>query len=340
MNLNKIYTVFKVIRFTIILYLFLLSTCFYQNRIVQINETRLLMGTVVEITVLDTSEVAAKTAITDAFDEISRISAVFYEGNPKSPIYAFNHRTQNEIVMPSEVLGLVERSMDISKKMDGAFDITVGGLLPLYRFKGDSLVPPNQKDIQAVLPFVGFNHLVINFAENILSCNNRKTQIGTGAVAKGYAVDRAIELLNSRGVKGAIINAGGDLRVLPRMDGKRWRVGIQHPRNRGEMLDVLEICNGAITTSGDYEKFFMYQEKRIHHILDPKTGLPADSCQSVTIIAPKAELADALATGMFVLGITKGMEFIQQFPEVEAMWIRTDGKRFETSGFGKYYADK
>jgi len=338
MKLKKQNIVFTTIQFTSLSLVLIFSTCSKQDRIVEAQETRLLMGTVVEITVLDTSEVAAKTAIADAFNEISRIATVFYEGNPKSPVYAFNHRTRNEVVILSEVLGLVERSVNISKKLDGAFDITVGGLLPLYRFKGDSLVPPSMKDIQAVLPFVGFDHLAINSVDNMLSCNNRKTQIGTGAVAKGYAVDRAIEVLKLRGVKGAIVNAGGDLRTLPRPDGKRWRVGIQHPRNRGEMLGILEIGDGAITTSGDYEKFFIFQGKRIHHILNPKTGLPADSCQSVTIVAPTAELADALATGMFVLGVTKGMELIRQFPEVEAMWVRADGKRFETPGFAKYYA--
>jgi len=340
MNVKKQKIILTTIQFASLLLSLIFTNCSRQDEFIEAKETRLLMGTVVEITVLDTSEVAAKAAITDAFNEISRISTVFYEGNPNSPVYVFNHRTRNEVVIPSEVLGLVERSVDISEKLDGAFDITIGGLLPLYKFKGNSLTPPSMKEIQAVLPFVGFKYLSINSAENILSCKNRKTQIGTGAVAKGYAVDRAIEVLQLRNVKGAIVNAGGDLRTLPRPDGKYWRVGIQHPRNRGEILNVLEIGNGAVTTSGDYEKYFFYQGKRIHHILDPKTGLPADSCQSVTIIAPTTELADALATGMFVLGVTKGMELIQQFSEIEAMWIRADGKRFETAGFNKYCSTK
>lgn len=328
-------------KFTIVLslatVLVLNSSCSRKPELVQSKATKFLMGTIVDITVLDTSETAANDAIEAAFAEIGRIADIFYEGNPESPIYAFNHRLGNQLVMSSEVLGLVQRSIDISGKTEGAFDITIGALLPLYQFNGDSLVPPDEKAIQKSLPNVNFRMLTVDMNNNLLICENKNVQIGTGAVAKGYAVDRAIDILKLKGVKGAIVNAGGDLRTLPRSDGRLWRLGIQHPRQHDEILGVLEISEGSVTTSGDYEKFFMYNGKRIHHILNPKTGLPADSCQSVTIVAQTTELADALATAMFVLGESKGKEIIRQFPAVEAMWVRADGQRFETPGFAKYY---
>jgi len=211
--------------------------------------------------------------------------------------------------------------------------MTVGALLPLWDFKAENPQPPSEDRIRAALPFVNYRLLRIDHEKKMLIAESPGIMLTTGGIAKGYAVDRAIEILSRQGVKGALVNAGGDLRVLPRADGKKWRVGVQHPRIQQKLLQVIEVDSGAVVTSGDYQKFFLYNEKRYHHLLNPKTGLPADSCQSVTILAPTTEGADALATGIFVAGAKRGIELLEKLPGVEGMIVRHDGKIIKSSGF-------
>ncbi|HPC36173.1 MAG TPA: FAD:protein FMN transferase [Candidatus Marinimicrobia bacterium] len=319
---------------------FLLTGCQSKSKLVKAQSTRFAMGTVIEITVLDTTEAEANSALEAGFAEINRISAQFWEGKPEGPIYAFNHRTTEAVALPLEILELIARCEDYSAKLDGAFDITVGTVLQLYNFKGDSLRPPDIAIIKALLPAVNYQNLIIDFSKGQLSAKNRQTKIGLGAVAKGYGVDRAITAIAKHNVAGALVNAGGDLRTLRRTDGQKWRIGIQDPRQADNILLVIEFDSGAVATSGDYEKFFMYEGKRIHHILNPRTGLPADSCQSVTVIAPTAEQADAMATGLFILGASAGQKALENFPNCEVLWICADGRVVQSAGFEKYLAKR
>jgi len=151
-------------------------------------------------------------------------------------------------------------------------------------------------------------------------------------VAKGYAVDAATEKLRKLGFTSAIINAGGDLRVLGRRpDGKPWRIAIRHPRRPGDLIGYVDVEDCAVATSGDYERFFIYQGKRYHHILDPRSGMPARTCESVTVMAPSAALADALATGLFVLGPQAGLRLTQVLDGVEAVFIYAEGDSIKLS---------
>lgn len=313
-----------------------LVICTNEAKIHQIKSTDFAMGTIVEIIVLDESEESAGKAIDASLGEIHRISNLYYEGNPESAIYAFNHKKDYKTEMPLEVLKLVQRSFDISEKTKGAFDMTIGILLPLYDFKSDSPVPPDSLLIKKLLPYVDYSALTIDLKNQTLESKYIETSLATGGIVKGYAVDRAIEILKQNQVAGALINAGGDIRAIKRADGELWRIGIQHPRNPKKILYTIEIAEGAVTTSGDYQKYFFYNGRRIHHILDPQTGMPADSCQAVTVIAPTAELADALATGLFVLGVEEGLKVIKNFPDCEALWIRYDGRKFMSEGFKRF----
>jgi len=312
------------------------SACRTKPDLREYKSTRFAMGTVIEITVLDTSETRALQAIDDAFTEIQRIAGLFYEGNPSSPVYQFNHRTQPACELPPEVLGLVQRGIDLSRLTCGAFDMTVGVLLPLYDFKARNPQPPADSAIARRLPHVGYTKLTIDPNRHILASSDPRTMLAVGAIAKGYGVDQAIAVLERQGVAGAIVNAGGDLRVIPRIDGQPWRIGIQHPRRSGEILRVLAIRNGAVTTSGDYEKYFIHDGRRIHHLIDPQTGRPAANCQAVTVIAPTAEMADALATGLFVLGAEKGPDILNQVEGCAALWVNPDGQTVMSPGFEAY----
>ncbi|MBU0711820.1 FAD:protein FMN transferase [bacterium] len=312
-----------------------LSGCNSDSPLKPYQVTRFAMGTVIEITVLDNSEYHANMAIAAAMTEINRIGSLFYEGNPESPLYEFSHRTGDRVAMPEEVLSLIQRGLEVSRLTNGCFDMTVGVLMPLWDFKSENPKPPTEDQIESVLPYVNYQTLTVDPENNMLLSASPRTMLTTGGIAKGYAVDRAIEILSENGVKGALVNAGGDLRVLCRADGKKWRVGIQNPRVQQEILKIIEIDSGAVVTSGDYQKFFFYNEKRFHHLLNPKTGLPADSCQFVTIIAPTTEQADALATGIFVAGARQGIELLEKIPSTEGLIVRHDGKIFKSSGFNQ-----
>jgi len=319
--------------FILPIFLFFVSTCSSKLELQSYQVTRFAMGTVIEITVLDYSKKHAYESIDAAFEEISRIGSLFYEGNPESPLYQFSRRTLNNVPMPNEVLQLIQRGLKISELTDGCFDMTVGIILPLYNFKTESPAPPAIEDINALLSHVDYRSLSVDLECGVLISASPKTVLTAGGIAKGYGVDRAIEILKGKGVKGALVNAGGDLRVLPRGDGKKWRVGIQDPRDLKKMLKIIEVDSNAVITSGDYQKFFFYNGKRYHHLINPKTGLPADSCQSVTILAPTAEMADALATGIFVAGVSKGLVILNSLPDCDGLIVRYDGKLFSTADF-------
>ena len=311
-------------------------TCQKPAELQSFRMTRFAMGTVIEITILDNSEKHSNAAMDAAYLEISRIGRLFYEDNPQSPLYAFGNRTSPEVAMPVEVLSLVKRGLGISKLTNGAFDMTVGIILPLYDFKSEAPKPPTQKAIDSVLAFINYQTLTVDEERGLLISSAPQTKLTTGGIAKGYGVDRAIEILKKMKVRGALVNAGGDLRVLPRADGKKWKIGIEKPRETNQMMEIVAIDSGSVVTSGDYEKYFFYQGKRYHHIINPKTGLSADSCQSVTIIAPTAEMADGLATGIFVMGVNAGLELLESLPDCEGLIVRVDGKIFATKKFDNY----
>ena len=324
-----------IILFPLII-LLLLANCKQDESLHKIKKTDFAMGTIIQITVLDSSEAEGREAIELAMQEINRIGNLFYKGNPESPIYKFNHRKTRQVKMPVEVLDLISRGADISSKTEGCFDMTIEKLLPYYKFEGDSLKPPPRAIIDSLLQYIDYRNLKIDKCAKTIIAKDRETVLATGGNAKGYAVDRAIHILDSLDVCGALVNAGGDLRVLPRADGKKWTVGIQDPRNRNMTIDIIALDSGAVTTSGDYEQYFMYKGTRYHHIINPKTGFPARASRATTVISPTTELADALATGLFILGYKKGLQVLSRFPNCHAFWIDSTGARHSSPGFERY----
>lgn len=329
-NINKLSWAFLIIL------AFILTGCFKQDKLQKVKKTDFAMGTIIQITVLDSTEKAARDAIDLAMQEIDRVGNLFYKGNPESPIYKFNHRQKDKITMPLEVLSLINRSLQISRATKGCFDMTIEPLLPYYKFNGDSSHPPVKKTIDSVKQYVNYKNIKVDLKSRTITARNKHIRLATGGNAKGYAVDCAIHILDSLRVCGALVNAGGDLRVLPREDGKKWTVGIQDPRQPNQTFNIIALDSGAVTTSGDYEQYFMYKGQRYHHIINPKTGHPAQASRSTTVIAPTAELADALTTGLFILGYEKGLEALNQFPTCEAFWIDSAGTHHKSPGFDRY----
>lgn len=293
------------------------------------EQSRFMMGTYVTIQAAGPGEVVS-AAIDLAFERMGEIEIKFNALNPKSPLYAFNH--QGAPVRDREVLDLIYVALEVSRDSQGAFDITVGPLIKLWRFSGDSPHPPEEEEIKEALENIGYEHLV--FTKEGLKADKKDVSIGLGGIAKGYAVARAAETLRAEGITSALIDAGGDIYALGRKDREQWKVGIQHPRRRG-LLGYLKVSDMAVMGSGDYERFFIKEGRRYHHILDPRTGYPAEDLTSVTVIYPDAAIADAWATAFFVLGPKKTLEMVEKISDMEVVMVTSEEEILYSSGLKK-----
>ena len=263
------------------------------------TETKFMMDTVCEIKVV--ARLRPRKAIDDAFMVMHKIdSLASFEG---SGDIARINRGENISVSP-EVVELIKDGIKVGDLSQGAFDITVRPLMELWGdFKTQRV--PDEKEINELLPLVDYKRVILN-SEDKIEFGKRGMKLDLSGIAKGYAVDLAVEKLKSMEVSAGLVNAGGDMKVF----GDRvWKIGIKNPRGSG-IVKVLELKNQSVATSGDYEKYFILDGVRYHHILDPSTGLPASHCVSVTVISDSAWFADALATGIFVLGPGRGIQLL------------------------------
>jgi thiamine biosynthesis lipoprotein len=284
------------------------------------------MGTVVEITLVGEDEEAANKATFQSFQEIKRIEHLMSPWIDSSDVTRINQSAGKEWVKVSqETLRVIKKAREISELAEGGFDITVGPLTQLWRVAREKGIPPSADELKKKLDLVNFRNVMIDQEEKVF-LKKRGMSIDLGGIAKGYAVDRAFEVLRTLGYKNLIVNAGGDLRVGGSKLDQPWSIGIQDPRSSEKIMATVTISDSAIATSGDYEKFFIYQGKRYHHIFNPKDGLPSDGCQSVTIICKEGMVADALATAVFVLGPEKGYVLCQKLKGVDCLIVDKEGK--------------
>ncbi len=284
------------------------------------------MGTVVEVTVAHHSEVLARAAINAAMEELRRADDLMSSSRTESVVSRINREgSSGKVSVGEEVFQLLQDSVNISRASNGAFDITILPVVDLWRFDQGGVLPEITKIAQE-LANVGYEKLILDDYATSVGFATEGMGLDLGAIAKGWAVDRAMERIVAHGVRNAIVDAGGDLRIIGARPGKDfWRIGVQHPREPGSLLVTFELRNTAIVTSGDYERFFMTGGVRYHHILDPATGQPARGSQSVTVLAPTATEADACATAAFVLGPEKGLAFLRTRPGVRGFIVSADG---------------
>jgi len=283
------------------------------------------MGTAVEITLMGESEELAQKAALQAFQEIRRIEYLMSPWIESSDVTRVNRSAGNDGVRVSpETVQVIKRAQEVSKLSGGGFDITVGPLVQLWRKAREKGTPPEMEEVKETLNLVNFRNLRTHYGGKV-SLRKKGMAMDLGGIAKGYAVDRAFELLKGLGYRNLVVNAGGDLRVGGSKPDGPWSIGIQHPRDPEKIIARISLSDTAVATSGDYEKFFIHQDKRYHHILNPKTGFPAVGCQSVTILHKEAGTADALATAIFVLGPEKGYALCQRLEGVECLIIDREG---------------
>jgi len=254
--------------------------------------------------------------------------------DPNSQTSAINAAAGDHPVrVDPELFGLIERSVGLSRLTDGAFDISYASLDKLWHFDGSMTAMPAPAEISASVARVGYRKIILDKENYSVFLPETGMKIGFGAIGKGYAADRARRLLETRGCAAGIINASGDLTAWGRQpSGEDWKVAITNPLNKEKAFAWLPIDGRAVVTSGSYEKFVRFDGVRYTHIIDPRTGYPATGVISATVLAPSAELADAIATSVFVMGVETGLDFINQLPGVDCVIVDEANHLHTSSG--------
>lgn len=286
-----------------------------------VRRSRALMGTVFEILVVETSGARTETAIAEAFDEVARLEELMSEWRPDSEISRVNAAAGRSAVPVSpEILEILGEARRVSEASGGAFDASWATLRGLWRFGADHGPPPSPAEARARARLIDYRRVLVDPAGRTVRLDEPGMAIGLGGIAKGYAMDRAAAILRGRGLTSFVLYAGGQVLVAGRRGDRPWRVGVQHPRSPDVYFAYFSPGDGAVSTSGDYEHFYVHEGARYHHIIDPKTGYPAARSVAVTVIAPRGVSADAWATALFVLGPEAGMAVARR-AGIEALFI-------------------
>ena len=291
------------------------------------QKTLLLMGSRFEVHVVSENKETAEQYIQMAIHEIQRIEQLISSWDKKSETTRINQSAGKQpVVVNKELFQLIKRCVNISELTQGAFDITVASLIPIWKFDGSLKQLPAPEEVKKKHLLVDYKKIILNEEQQTVFLTKQDMKIGFGAIGKGYAAQKAKQLLQEKKLKNGLINAGGDLTAWGNQaNGKPWTIAISDPENKARTYAWLNVSNTSVVTSGDYEKFSFIDGKRYSHILNPKTGYPSNSpLRSVTIVCSNAELADALATSVFVLGEKLGMTLINKLEGVEGLLITQD----------------
>lgn len=289
-----------------------------------------IMGTRISVEVWHQDTAVAQQCSAKIFTEMHRIDALMspYKSNSELS-FINNNAAMASIDISEEMSNIIDRSLQFSDLSDGAFDITFASVG--YRYDYRNRVAPSEQFIELGLTSIDYHHIKLN--KNKLFFEESGVRIDLGGIAKGYAVDRAIEIAKQCGINEAMISAGGDSKILGEKRGKPWIIGIQHPRKKTELALRLPLSDTAISTSGDYQRFFIRDGERIHHIINPLTGKSANNSWSATVTGPDAMTTDALSTTIFILGARKGIELIETLENIDAIIIDNKGMVHYSSGF-------
>jgi len=305
-----------------------------------VKQEQQLMGTKVEIQAIGPSKPEIDQAIVRAFDEIRKIEDMAHPNREGSDVVLLNQSSgKHPVKVHEEIFEIFKQAREISERSHGAFDITFAAAGKLWNFKDPDAKFPTKKQLAEAVKLIDFRELMLDDEKRTAFLKKQGMQVGLGAIAKGYAADKAMAVLKQDHIKNAIVDAGGDVLLAGSKLGQPWTVGIQHPRKpHGQLYAILRVTkDAAVVTSGDYERFFIRDGILYHHILNPKTGEPARLCQSVTVIGPTGMLSDALATAIFVMGPEKGLEMVETFyPQVDVLIIDAVGGERRTAHFEEH----
>ena len=300
-----------------------------------VERSRVAMGSQLRLVAWAPDDAPAVAAFEQVFREFERLDSLLSVWRPGSDVSRLNQAAGRQPVeVSSDTLAVLEAAAQASEWTGGKFDITFGALADIWKFDHDQdNTVPDRRAIEARLPFVDYRLVQVDRAARTAYISKTGARAHLGGIGKGYAVDRAAAILRERGFRDFLIQSGGDLYVAGQNGNVPWQLGINDPRGAaGQTFATLELSDGTFSTSGDYERFFIKDGVRYHHLIDPDRGEPATGTRSVTIVADRAMLADVLSTGVFLLGPTAGMALIEQLPQVEGVIVSSTNQVLISSG--------
>jgi len=307
----------------IFLALFCVATLFAQQNY---KRSLKLMGSRFDITVVAKDSIEGNAFIDLAVIEIQRIEHLISSWDTTTQTSKINRNAGiTPVKVDEELYSLIGRCIEISKLTEGAFDISYASMDRIWKFDGSMTAMPSEEEIKASVAKVGYKNILLDQENFTVFLKLKGMKIGFGAIAKGYAADKAKQLLKKKGVKGGIINASGDLNAWGKQyNGRDWMVAIKNPLNKEKVFSWLPINNNAVVTSGNYEKYVVLDGVKYSHIINPKTGYPSKGINSVSVFTKSAEFADALSTSVFVMGVETGLDFINQLKGVECVIVDSE----------------
>jgi thiamine biosynthesis lipoprotein len=300
----------------------------------RVERARVSMGSQLTLTAWTADEPRAIETFEHVFREFDRLEGLLSVWKDGSDVVRLNKSAGvSPVPVSQDTINVLREAAEASELTRGKFDITFGALSDIWRFDHDQdNIVPDRQLIEIRLPRIDYRAVHFDSTAKTAFITRPGTRVHLGGIGKGYAVDRAVALLRERGFTDFLIQSGGDLYAAGTDNGKPWTLGIADPRGTHEPFATLQISDGTFSTSGDYERFFMKDGKRFHHLLDPDFGEPATGCRSVTIVTNRAVYADVLSTGVFILGPDEGMKLIETLADVEGVIVTSDNQVVVSSG--------
>lgn len=316
--------------FSVLIWLSLMAFLFSSSSSAQVlrNRRTMLMGSRFDISIIAPDPAAAEQHIDAVIAEVSRIENLISDWIPTSQISAVNTNAGIQPVkVDAEVFELTRRAIHLSELSNGAFDISFAAMEKVWRFDGTMTEIPSTEAIKSSLEKVGFKNVILDSTKSTIFLKLPGMKIGFGSIGKGYAADRGRTIMQQAGVTAGIVNASGDMSTWGKqLDGSDWNIGITKPFKTDQLMAVVPLKEGAVTTSGSYEKYLSLNGKRYSHIINPATGYPASGLSSVTVFGPDAEMANGLSTAIMVLGKDAGMKLINRYPKFSCIMVTDKGK--------------
>ncbi|MBW6481579.1 MAG: FAD:protein FMN transferase [Vicingaceae bacterium] len=333
----------KVSGLTVLIFLVVTNLFSQENEKFAYKQVLKLMGTRFEITAVSDNEILAKNSIDSAIKEIQRIENLISSWKPTSQTSLINENAGIKLVkVDKELLNLIVRSKKISDLTEGVFDISFASVTNLWRFDGTQNTLPSDEDIAFSVSKINYKNIIVDEQNQTVFLKEKGMRIGFGAIGKGYAANRGKLIMQELGITNGVVNAAGDLITWGKMENNAdWSIGIANPKEKDKVMGWLIISDMAVVTSGNYEKFFTVEGKKYSHIINPTTGWPATGTKSVTIICADAEIADALATSVFILGPEKGLTLINKLRNIECLIVTDNDEMLTSNGIKlNYYEQK